>query len=224
MEIKKNDYVEIKYKGYANGELFDSNIEEEVKKVHKDAKAEKTIIMVGQGMIVSGLDKDIEGKEIGKDYAVEFGSKEGFGERKKELIRTIPLKMFIEKNVNPRAGMSFNIDGQLVKVVAVSGARVITDFNNPLASKKFRYEYKVIRNVEDEKEKVEAVLKSLFRMAPEFEIGDKVVIKGPKGMDIFVKVFNDKFKELTGKELGFEEKETKKKESEEEKKQEKTAQ
>ena len=208
---KKGDFIEIRYKGYANGELFE-NIEEEVKKIYKDAKGEKTIAIIGQGTIVSGLDKDLEGKEIGKDYSVEFGPKEGFGERRKELIRTIPLKMFLEKKVNPQAGMSFNIDGQLVKIIAVSGARVIADFNNPLASKKLKYEYKIIRKVEDEKEKVEAVLKNLFRIAPEFEIREKVIVKGPKGFDMFVKAFNERFKELIGKELEFKEIESKKKE------------
>ena len=203
--VERNDFIEIKYKGYANGELFDSNIEEEAKKINEKSEGYETILVVGQGMIVSGLDEDLEGKDIGKDYVVEFGHEKGFGERKRELVRTIPLKVFTEKQINPKPGMAFNIDDQLVKVVAVSGARVITDFNNPLSGKDLKYEYKIVRKVEDENEKAKALFKNLFRMEPKFEIKEKVIVKGPKGMDVFVKAFSDKFKEFMGKELDFEE-------------------
>ena len=34
---KKNDFIEIKFTGYANGKVFDSNIEEEAKKINQEA-------------------------------------------------------------------------------------------------------------------------------------------------------------------------------------------
>ena len=44
------------------------------------------------------------------------------------------------------------------------------------------------------------------RMVPEFEIKDKIIVRGPKGFEVFIKAFNDKFKEYLGKDLSFEEK------------------
>jgi FKBP-type peptidyl-prolyl cis-trans isomerase SlyD len=206
VNVNKKDFVEIEYSGYSNGELFDSNIEEEVKKLNPEGKGEKTIIAVGEKMVVVGLDNDLEGKDVGKEYSVTVSPKDGFGDRNREMIKTVPLKAFTEHKIDPRPGMSFNIDNQLVRVIAVSGARVTADFNNPMAGKELEYKYRIIRKVEDEKEKVEGLFKNLFRMVPEFKVEkDKVVVKGQKGMQVFVEAFNKKFEEILGKGLSFEE-------------------
>ena len=204
--INKGDFVEIEYTGYVNNEIFDSNIVEDLKKINPEAKVEKSILCIGEGMIVQGLDKALESKEIGKEYRVKINANEGFGQRRKELIRTIPLKVFTDKEVMPRAGMMFSLDNQIVKIIAVSGGRVMTDFNSPLAGKEVEYKFKIIRKVHDEKEKAEALFKTSLRFVPEFEIKDKIIIKGHKIFEKVVSAFNDKFKKLIGKELGLEEK------------------
>ena len=212
VKTKKNDFVELEFTGYANGEVFDSNIESELKKINPEAKVKKTLVCIGQGMVVPGLDKALEAKEIGKDYEVDVPWKEGFGERRKDLMRVIPLKSFTEKKVEPRAGMVLALDDAIVKIIAVSGARVTVDFNNPLAGKDLKYKFKIVRKIEDISEKSKAVFELMFKFVPDFEVKDKkVVIKGPKGLEEFVKAFNDKFKEMVGVELGFEEKKEEKK-------------
>ena len=55
--IKKNDFIELLYTGYANGEIFDSNIESDLKLINPDSKAKKLIIAVGQDMVVKGFDR-----------------------------------------------------------------------------------------------------------------------------------------------------------------------
>jgi|SRR3989344_3050038 len=203
--IKKKDFIELKFTGYANNEIFDTNIESDLKTLNQKLAPKKTIVAVGEEMVVSGLDKALEEKEIGKEYEINLSRKEAFGDRKRDLIKTIPLKIFTEKKIYPAPGMVLNLDNMMAKIIAVSGARVVTDFNNPLAGKEIKYKFTAIRKVEDEKEKVEALFDLFLRFIPEYEIKDKIVIKGPKGFDIFVKSFNDKFKELIGKELQFEE-------------------
>lgn len=213
MEIaKKKDFVEIKYTGYSNGVIFDSNIEEDLKKINPQANAKETVVVVGQGMVVPGFDKALEGKEIGKEYEVTVPFKEGFGDRKRELIKTIPLKIFREKQVEPYPGMVLAMDESLAKVVAVSGARVITDFNNPLAGKDLVYKFKIVRRVDDEKDKAKTLFEFVFRFVPEFEVKDKIVVSGPAFLGAYVKAFNDKFKELIGKEVEFKLKEPEKQE------------
>ena len=206
VSVNKKDFVEVEYSGYSKGVLFDSNIEKEVKKLNPEGSGEKTIIAIGEKMVITGLDNDLEGKEVGKEYSVVIRPREGFGERNRQLVKTVPLKAFTSHKINPLPGMSFNIDNQLVRVIAVSGARVTADFNNPLAGKELEYKYKIIRKIEDEKEKIKGLFKNLFRMIPEFKVEeDKIVVKGPKGMQIFVKAFNKKFEEIIGKGLAFEE-------------------
>ena len=218
-KTKKKDFVEIKYTGYVNGEPFDSNIEEDLKKINEKEKVRESVVCIGEGFVIPGLDKALEGKEIGKEYEIEVSPKEGFGERRRELIRVLPLKAFTEKKVNPQPGMVLALDNSIVKIIAVSGARVSTDFNNPLSGKNLKYKFKIARKVESESEKAKALFEVIFKFVPEFEVKEKIVVKGPKVLEGFVKAFNDKFKELIGKELDFEEKKEEKKEgSKEEKK------
>lgn len=202
---KKGDFVEILYTGYTNGNVFDSNIPEDLKKIDDKAAPKKTIVVIGERMVVPGLDAALENKEIGKEYEILLKAKEGFGERDKNMLKTIPLKVFTEKNINPKPGMAFAIDNMLVKIVAVSGARVITDFNNPLAGKEITYKYKITRILEDEKEKASSLLEQMLQFIPEFEIkSDELIIKGEKRMEALVPMFKDKIKSLLNKDLKFE--------------------
>lgn len=208
--MKKKDFIEIKYTGYSNGSVFDSNMEEELKKINPSGGTRKTIVVVGENMIVPGLDKAFEGKEVGKEYEVELSAKEGFGERKRDLVKTIPLSVFTGRKVQPRAGMVLNMDNVMARIITVSGARVITDFNNPLAGKSLKYKFTIVRIVEDEKEKIGTILELLFKFLPEFEFKEnKVFVKGPKGFEVYIKQVSEKFKEFIGKDLDFEELEKK---------------
>ncbi len=204
--IKQGEFIEIKFTGFADGKPFDSNILEDLKNLNPKSEPEKTIIIVGKEMVVRGLDKEFVGKEFNKEYRVSFSHKEGFGPRYKELIRTIPLKIFTGQRINPRPGASFVLDNQLAKVIAVSGARVITDFNNPLAGKDLEYKFTAIRSVEDLKEKAETVCKLIFRFIPKIEIDkDVVIIHGPKVLENLMKHSESEFKFLLNARVSFKE-------------------
>lgn len=201
--VAKGDFIELSFTGYVNGEVFDSNRETDLKKLNPQAKPEKTILIVGEGMVVRGLDKALEGKSIGEEYSISLQAKEAFGARNPSLLKPIPLKVFGEKGVHPRPGMSFVLDNNLVQVRAVSGARVIVDFNNPLAGKDVSYAFRVVAKVDDVSEKTKTFFGRFLRAVPEFEVGEKVVLKGPAQMKPLVDIFGEKFKLLVGKELGF---------------------
>jgi FKBP-type peptidyl-prolyl cis-trans isomerase 2 len=214
-KIKKGDFVELKFTGFVDGKVFDSNVSEDLKQVSDKASPEKTIIIVGERMVVKGFDNFIEGKELNKNYEVTISPKDAFGSRRTELVRIIPLKVFHQQRLNPRPGMSFVFDNQLAKVITISGARVITDFNNPLSGKDITYKFHVLRMVNDLKEKAEAVCKLILRFVPEIDVeNNQVIIKGPKIMENFVKQAQPKFKEFLGKEVQFKEVEMKKVEAE----------
>jgi len=202
---KRNDFVEISFTGYHDGKVFDSNRENDLKELNPEAKPEKTIVIIGQGMIVPGLDKALEEKEIGKKYEIHIPYKEGFGSRKRELVKTIPLNVFTKQKINPAPGQTLLLDNMLARIITISGARVITDFNNPLSGKDLDYEFTILRKVDDEKEKCEAFFKFFLRLEePNLEIQDKkVILTGPKPLEDLVANFKDKFKEIFGKDLEF---------------------
>jgi FKBP-type peptidyl-prolyl cis-trans isomerase SlyD len=201
-KVNKKDFVELEFTGSANGIIFDSNIKEDLEKVSKDAKPQKTIVVIGEGMVVKGLDMELENKEIGKLYEVKVLHKNGFGQRKGELVRTIPLHVFTQQKINPIPGSTLFLDNNLAKVITVSGARVITDFNNPLAGKDLDYKFTIKRLVTDEKEKAESLFLFYFKFIPKFEVKqNKIMLKGPVSMEDFIKIHKQKFKDLLDKEL-----------------------
>jgi FKBP-type peptidyl-prolyl cis-trans isomerase 2 len=201
---KKNDFVSIEFTGKSEGKVFDSNRKEDLKDINPKVESSELVVVIGQGMVVPGLDKALEEKEIGKSYDVSIYAKEGFGERKREMVKTIPLKVFTQQKINPYPGAVLMMDQMMVRIISVSGGRVLADFNNPLSGKDLEYNFKIVKKIEDDKERCKSLFKHLFRMIPEFEVGEKeVTVKGRKEMEMFVNALSGRFKEILGKDLKF---------------------
>ncbi len=201
--VVKGDFIDFRFTGKVNGEIFDSNIEEDARKISPDMKPVPLIIVVGEHMVVRGLDNALEGKEIGKTYTITVRAKDGFGQRNTSLIKTLPLTIFAERNITPQPGMTLALDNHIVKIRAVSGARVIADFNNPLAGKDLDYIFIISRKVEDISEKARSFFEGFLHISPKFNIGEKVTVRGPKELETFIMILKDRFKALVGKDLDF---------------------
>jgi len=202
MKVQKNDFVEIEFTGKANNEIFDTTNPDEAKSIGLDAKVKPIIACIGKEMILKALDDELEGKEIGEKYSIHLMPEKAFGKRNPSLIKTVPLRIFREKNMNPAPGMVFQFDNQLAKIISVSGGRITTDFNNPLAGKEVDYDFKILKKVDDDKEKVNAIQDYFFRQRFEFEIkredkNKKIIFKEAKLKPI-IEVFKNKFKEILG--------------------------
>jgi len=213
--VKKNDFVEIEFTGRANNEIFDTTNKEEAKTLGIDVEIKPLIVSVGNQMILKGFDEYLDGKELNKKYTLHLTSEKAFGKRNPQLLRTIPIRVFHEKQTNPVPGMSFQLDDHVAKILSVSGGRVIADFNNPLAGKDLDYEFTIKRLVEDNSEKVNALQDFFFKTRLEFEIKDKKVIFKKPEIKPFLDIFKQKFKDMTG--LDFETEEAKPKEDKEKK-------
>lgn len=205
MQVKKNDFVEIEFIGLANGEIFDTNIKKEAEKINLQIETKPLIVCIGQGMLIKGFDNALEDKELDKEYKVKLSPEEAFGTRNKDLIKIIPLNVFKEKNINPAAGLVLNFDGLLARIVTISGGRVITDFNNPLAGKEIEYIFKIKRKITDEKEKINALQDFFFKKRFDFEIKDKKIIFKDKNIQPLIEMFKEKFKEILNFEVEVEE-------------------
>lgn len=220
-KLQKGDFIEIEFTGKtADGEVFDSNREEDLKKLNPNEvknKAKPFTFCLGEGMFLEGVDEYLQGKEAGKEYTIELPPEKAFGKRKQDKIQRIPMKTFREHNIQPYKGAVFNFDNQVGKVIAVSGGRVIVDFNDLLAGKDVVYDVKVNRKVTDLNEKTKSFLKFLFRKDMDFEINDnKLILYAEKQMQQFAQMFKQKFKDILGLDLEVrepkEEKEQEKKE------------
>lgn len=216
MTIKKNDFIEIEFSGSANGNLFDTTNKKEAEEMGLEADIKPVIISVGNGMMLEGFDNALIDKEVGKNYSIHLEVDKAFGKRNPSLIKLIPMRIFREKNMNPMSGMTLQMDNQIAKVISVSGGRVMVDFNNPLAGKEIDYDFKILRNVEDAEEKVNALQDFFFRQRFDFSVeGNKILFKDLK-IKPLIDMMKEKLKEISGFEFGFAEKKEFKKEKDEE--------
>ena len=199
MRLKKKDFIEIEFTARVkDGEVFDSNIAEDLKKINPDAKAKPFIFSLGQGMFLKNIDDFLTGKKPGK-YKIELSAEKAFGKRDPKLIQRIPSRVFKEHDLKPVPGIVFNFDGRLGKVLAASGGRVMVDFNNPIAGKDVVYNMEVLRKVDAIEEKIKAIMDFLFRREFKFKVKDKkLMVYVEKQMIKFVEMFKDKFKEILG--------------------------
>lgn len=201
-ELQKKDFIEIEFTGKVKGgEIFDSNIKEDLEKTNLNIPPKPIIFCLGEGMFIKGVDDFLIGKDVG-EYQIELSQEQAFGKRDPKLIQTAPMKIFREQKLNPVQGAMFNFDGKIAKILTVSGGRVMLDFNNPLAGKDVSYKVKVLRKVEDVKEKIKAFNDFLFRKEFKFKVKDKEInMSVEKSFAKFVEMFADKFKEIFGLEL-----------------------
>jgi FKBP-type peptidyl-prolyl cis-trans isomerase 2 len=202
MTFQKNDFIEIEFTGrIKGGEVFDSNVPEELKKLNPNQIAKPFIFSLGQGMFIKGAEDVLMGKDIGS-YEVDLKPKDAFGLRNPSLIQMIPLKVFIEHRINPIPGAVLTFDNRMGKVLTVSGGRIMVDFNNPLAGKDVIYKIKILRKVEDVDEKIKSLNEFLFRRDFKFNVQEKkLIMHVDKEFKGFVELFKDKFKEMLGLDL-----------------------
>nr|WP_206203564.1 peptidylprolyl isomerase [Thermococcus sp. M36] len=189
MKVQKGDVIRLHYTGKVKetSEVFDTTYEEVAKKA--GIYSEKGIygpvpIAVGAGHVLSGLDEQLEGLEVGKKYEIIVPPEKGFGKRDPKLIKTFTLGQFRRQGIFPFPGMPVEIEtesGRKLKgrVLTVSGGRVRVDFNHPYAGKHLIYEVEVIEKIEDPIEKVKALIELRMPMVDTekviIEVGEKDV-------------------------------------------------
>lgn len=175
--IKKGDFIELNYTGRIDDTqkaVFDTTEESKAKEVgiyNPKTKYGPIIVPLGEGYLLKGLDKQLEGKELGK-HSFHIEAVDAFGKKDAKKLQLVPAKFFKKDNIRPAAGLQINIDGEIGIVRSVSGGRVIVDFNHPLSSKDLDYDVDVIRMVEDKEEQVRAVFNLLGFVV------DKLIVDG----------------------------------------------
>ncbi|HME87283.1 MAG TPA: peptidylprolyl isomerase, partial [Candidatus Nanoarchaeia archaeon] len=138
-QIEKGNFVELEYTGTIMGEniVFDTTSIDVAKKngiFNPHAKYGPATVCIGAGQLLPGLDADIIGKEIGKDYAITLKPTQAFGDKDPELLNLIPLESFDDAK-QLEAGMQVQVDDKIGTIQSISGGRVVVDFNHPLSGR-----------------------------------------------------------------------------------------
>jgi peptidylprolyl isomerase len=96
--------------------------------------------------------------EINKPATVEISPEKGFGQRDPEKIKRVPLKQLLAKEINPVIGARIEYQGKMASVRSIGAGRVLLDFNPPLAGKTLVYETIVTKKLENNEEKIGALV------------------------------------------------------------------
>jgi len=178
--IKQHDFIEIDYTGkLADGVVFDTTLES-VAKENKLPTEKRTykpaLVCVGEKQLLPGLDAQLAGKEIDKEYTVVLPAEKAFGKRDVKKMKIVPANNFKEHKINPHPGLQVDIDGELGVITRVSGGRIIVNFNHPLSGKEITYTFTILRKVEDLGKQLSSYLSSSLRIPEEsikIDIKDK---------------------------------------------------
>lgn len=180
MEFKDGDFVEVEFDIYANGKLVQTTDEKKAKEnnVNTSSFGPQTIIL-GKNFIIEAVDKNIIEKKSQDLQVLELTAEKAYGKRRKDLIKVLPKSAFDEHNQRIFVGMTYDFNGMYGIVKSIVGGRIMVDFNNPLAGKDIKIEYKVVSKVEDIVKKVTEVLKILLKVPADMfkvEFKEKEVI------------------------------------------------
>lgn len=102
----------------------------------------------GEGRIVPGLEKEMNGLSEGDKKTVVVDPAGGYGARDENAVRAIPKENFpedMELNVGQMMQMQTQ-DGQVFPgtILEVKDNEVVLDFNHPLAGKELNFEVTVV--------------------------------------------------------------------------------
>lgn len=142
MQIAANKAVSIDYTLTNDaGEVIDSS-----------AGGAPLVYLHGARNIIAGLEKALEGKQVGDELEVAVEPEEAYGEYSAELVAVLNRSMF-EGVEELEVGMQFHASGpdggmQIVTIRDLEGDDVTVDGNHPLAGQRLNFQVKVV-NVRD---------------------------------------------------------------------------
>jgi peptidylprolyl isomerase len=141
MENSKNYLIKIHYKGTLdNGEVFDSS-----------EGREPLEFVSGLGMIIPGLEKEVETLEVGDKKTIKVNSEEAYGPILQEAIQNVPKDQF-PQDIELKEGMQLAAQGPHgvipVTIKKINENDIEVDFNHPLAGKDLTFEVEIVEKRE----------------------------------------------------------------------------
>lgn len=138
MQIAANTAVSIDYTlTNESGEVIDSS-----------AGGAPLVYLHGARNIIAGLEKALEGKQVGDELDVSVEPEDAYGEYSAELVAVLPRNMF-EGVDQLEVGMQFHASApnggmQIVTIRELDGDDVTVDGNHPLAGQRLNFKVKVV--------------------------------------------------------------------------------
>ena len=188
--MENGSIVHIDYDLYnAETEELIETTREAVAKEHEKFEEGRTykplVTVIGDGRLIAGFESHLESAEAETDYEFDIAPEDGYGERDPAQVETMSQDMLFRsvRDANSLAiGGPVEIGGKTGVLQMVRAGRARIDFNHPLAGRTLRYNYRIVKVVEDRAEKVATLLET-NTSRDGFEVsfdGDDVTITLPE--------------------------------------------
>jgi len=171
MGLNEGDFILIDYiaRVKETGELIDTTIADVAKEenVYDENKVyEPLLVILGEHRVVRGLEEELEKMDVGVNKKFEVEPSRAYGERDPNKVKILSLREFTRRGITPKPGAIVEIGGLPAVIRSVSGGRVVTDFNHPLAGKTIVYEVKVLKKIDDVVEKIKHLVHRRMKSIP----------------------------------------------------------
>lgn len=137
MQVTKNKAVAIDYTLTIDGGIV----------VDASEQGEPLWYLHGKGNIIPGLEKQLEGLQVGDEKTVVVAPADGYGEYQKDRLHQVPKGSFPPDSsfeVGDRVmAQSPDGNGLPARISAVGAKEVTLDFNHELAGKELTFKVKV---------------------------------------------------------------------------------
>lgn len=130
---KQGDVVHVHYTGkLVSGEVFDSS-----------EGREPLAFTVGGGEVIAGFEVAVTGMQVGESKDVVIPANEAYGERREELMQTIPREL-MQLGAEPQVGMQVEMhrqDGTVIPLLItnIDETSITVDANHPLAGEELHF-------------------------------------------------------------------------------------
>ena len=139
MEIKDGKTVSFHYVGTLDdGEQFDSSY----------ARNEPMTGLIGSSQLISGFETALMGMKIGEKKNIMIESKDAYGDRNPDAVKSVPLTSFPEdfEAVKGKIVQGKGDNDQIftATVTEVDDNSVTLDFNHPLSGKNLNFDIEIL--------------------------------------------------------------------------------
>lgn len=181
MDLAKGDLVKLDFTGsiLSTGTVFDTTDAEKAKQAgifNQQHKYAPRLVFYQMNDVIKGIEQVIPSLNLNEEKEVVLKPEDAFGKRNQDLIRTIPVKEFEKRGYTPLVGMVVDLNGSNGVIRAVSGGRVVVDFNHPLAGLDVKYNLKVIQVIKEPLDKINALIENLDILGCTASINDKEIV------------------------------------------------
>ncbi len=168
----------------SNDKLIETTKEDSAKEheIHDETKTYIPMItIVGDGRLIPGFEEHLTEAKVNEEYKFEIEPEKAYGERDANQIDTISQNVLLRSVRDPNTlgiGSPVEIGGKTGILQFMSAGRARIDYNHPLAGVTLRYNYEIVKVVEDREEKIKTLL-NMNTGKDDFEIsfdGDDLTI------------------------------------------------